>query len=61
MTIKVTEVVLIFYRLSNQSYGINKLAGQKTNKHIKTLSNSLESFAQVAPLDRTFHKDSNKI
>jgi hypothetical protein len=42
MTKKVTEVVLIFYHFSNQSYEINKLAGQKTNKHIETLSNSIE-------------------
>jgi hypothetical protein len=35
MTKKVTEVVLPFYDFLNYSYGINKLAGQKTIKHIK--------------------------
>jgi hypothetical protein len=35
MTTKVTEVVLPFNHFSNLSYEINKLAGQKNNKHTK--------------------------
>jgi hypothetical protein len=40
---------------------IKQACRQKANKHTKILSNSIDSFAQVAPLDSTFHKDSNKI
>jgi hypothetical protein len=44
-----------------QKLWIKQACRQKTKKHTKTLSNSIDSFAQVAPLDSTFHKDSNKI
>ena len=58
---KANKTSFAIFSLSSKKFYIKQYFGQQARNRNKTLTNSKESYEQVAPLKTTPHKESSKI
>ena len=58
---KVNKTGFAIFSLSSKKFYIKPYFGQQARNRNKTLTNSKETYEQVAPLKTTLQKESNKI
>ena len=58
---KANKTSFAIFSLSSKKFYIKPYFGQQARNRNKTLTNMRDSCKQVVPLERTFHKEPNKI